>query len=372
MMEITLFAAEVALYISFSLLIGGLLLLLIAETSKPPMVIPNKLIITASMLTIAAAFLPILPVTRTLARVDTWQQAFMNVLFTFSIGKSFLFITLFGVLLLLIWTIKGAAENKYLVSLSLALVIAMIISYTQSSHTTSLAGWQGQMAHTIHFLAVSLWLGILFIVSWLSKGTENWSAFLRWFTPTAIAALLIVTVSGFFTMSIDLHAYGNTNLGTVQAYEDGLASSYGQGLLWKHLFFLAIIMFAVINGILFRRKREDQTFNPFPWTKAESLFALIAFLWTSYMGRVGIPSQGGTPAADASFLYSVFTDKQESGIVDVTFAFGPMSWLLLLLGTLFLLLALVTAVKKSSVSMTATAGAAMIITFYLGVMTGVQ
>ena len=56
--------------------------------------------------------------------------------------------------------------------------------------------------NTAHFLAVSVWVGILFVVSWFSKNHSNWLNFLKWFTPVAIVCFVITVISGLFFMTV--------------------------------------------------------------------------------------------------------------------------------------------------------------------------
>ena len=58
------------------------------------------------------------------------------------------------------------------------------------------------ISHTTHFTAVSVWVGILFVVSWFSKNHSNWLNFLKWFTPVAIVCFVSTIITGLILMTV--------------------------------------------------------------------------------------------------------------------------------------------------------------------------
>lgn len=370
-MGILIGLTELLLYLSFSLLMGALILLLVPDHLKPPVRVNPKLIQACALLVTFGSFLPVLPIVDLLSSSRGWGSAFIQVIFEFAVGRAFLLTALFSMLLLLIWTSKGVKEKAGLLYLSLGLVAAMTASYSMAAHAASMGGSAGHVFHTLHFLGASVWIGLLLMVSWYAVSKKNWGSFLRWYTPTAVTSLIVVFAAGYFTMSVDLYSFGNPDMNALEGYAQALPSNYGQALLVKHLFVIGILLFALINGVLFRKKAGDQRFNPLPWTKAESGFALGAFALTAAMGRAGTPNQEGTKGEEASFLYRSFTGESGSELIEVTMSFGPVSWMLGLIGSLFLLLTIASAVKRPSLGVVTAAGSLMIVSFYLAVMTAV-
>ncbi len=308
---------------------------------------------------------------------------FKNVLLTFEVGQSWVFITLISALLIRVLLPKNFKSNPILLGLALLLTLLMLVGYTRSSHAASITEWQGFLAHTFHFLAVTVWIGILFVASWFSKTKENWLRFLKWFTPVAVVCLVIVSVAGYFTMSIDINSYDYPNASIFQEYQNSLTVNYGQALLFKHLFMVSLVLFAIINGIIFRKRNNDASFNPLKWARLESIYALVIFGLTAFMGQSWPPHQiySLIKSYGASPLYTTFTQSdlvetiqnaESLKIFNVSFSFGPMSLLLGIMGVLFTAITIMAAVKRESVAMTSSATLLMVLSFYFALMIGVQ
>ena len=61
-------------------------------------------------------------------------------------------------------------------------------------------------------------------------------------------------------------------------YANAWMLPYGQALLIKHLLIIPLLAYAFINSILIRKKiKNNDSFNPRPWTKAESLIVFLIF-----------------------------------------------------------------------------------------------
>lgn len=373
---------EVILYICFSILFGALLLALVPETKKPPVYIPQRLQILAAALIPVAAFMPVFDVARTLGAGMDLNFILQSVLFSFEIGQAWMLILIISLVMMIVLLGKNLSDNKQLNFWALLLALFMLLAYTKSSHAATISDW-GFLWHTLHFLGVSVWIGILLMVSWFAKNKENWSTFLKWFTPLALTCLFVVIVSGYFTMSIDIASYDDPNASVVQEYSDSLIVNYGQALFLKHLFIISLIMFAVFNGILFRKKSEVDSFNPFKWARAESVYALIVFGLTAFMGQSWPPHQlyslinteGPSPLFQAIYDGEMITTIQnagQTGIFHVAMSFGLESYLLFAMSILFLAVMIFAAVKRHSIFAASFASLLMMLAVYFGVILGVQ
>ena len=178
-------------------------------------------------------------------------------------------------LFILVWF--DYRKNPLYAYIGIVITFILILALGWSSHASSIEQWKGFVVHTIHFLAVTIWVGILFVVSWASKNHLNWMKFLRWFTPVALICFFITVISGLFLMTvvIDYKDYANSWI-----------LPYGQALLIKHLLIIPLLAYVFINSILIRKKiKNNDNFNPRPWTKAESLIVFLIFSATAVLGQ---------------------------------------------------------------------------------------
>lgn len=374
---------EFLLYICFSVLIGYFILALVSGNKKPTIHIPKKVLYLAAGIIPIAAFLPVYSTAKILAgEYDIWL-VLKNVIFTFEIGKAWLFMTFVSIILICVLLAKNFKSKTQLIAWALVLTLLMLFGYTRSSHAATITEWQGFVFHSLHFLAVTVWIGILFVVSWFSKNKNNWLAFLKWFTPVAIICLAITIVAGYFTMEIDINSYDDPTATVLQEYQNGLIVNYGQALLIKHIFIISLILFAFINGILFRRKYNQESFNPLKWTRAESAYALIVFGLTAFMGQSWPPHQiymlliteGASPLFKVLYdgeIVNVIQNGSSSDIFNVTMSFAMESYLLFGLGLLFMVLTIFAAIKRNSVFISTFSAFLMVLSVYIGIMLGVQ
>ena len=139
------------------------------------------------------------------------------------------------------------------------------------------------------------------MAGWLSTNHNNWEKFLKWFTPIAILCVLTTMGTGLYLMNLMVG---------FDEYTNGWKLTYGQALLLKHIFIIPLLAFAFINSILIKRRlKNDSTFNPIPWIKAESLVVLFIFTATSVLGQTSPPKDLETtfalvgPSKLFDFLY---------------------------------------------------------------------
>lgn len=374
---------EFLLYICFSVLIGYFILSLVSESKRPTIYIPRKVLYLAAGIIPIASFLPVFSTANILAGDYDFWLVLKNVVFTFEIGKAWLFITLVSIILISVLLAKNFNSKTHLITWALVLTLLMLFGYTRSSHAATITEWQGFLFHSLHFLAVTIWIGVLFVVSWYSKNRNYWPAFLKWFTPVAIICLATTIIAGYFTMVIDINSYDDPNATVLQEYQNGLIVNYGQALLLKHIFIISLVLFAFINGILFRKNNNQASFNPLKWARAESAYALIVFGLTAFIGQSWPPHQiymllrteGPSPLFKTIYdgeIVDVIQNANSSDIFNVTVSFGMESYLLLGLGLLFMVLTVFSAVKRNSVFLSTFSAFFMVLSMYVGIMLGIQ
>ncbi|WP_088051953.1 copper resistance D family protein [Virgibacillus dakarensis] len=375
--------SELILYICFSILFGSLILFMVPEDKKPPIYIPKKILYFAAILIPVAAFMPVFQTANILAADRDLGFILKNVVLTFEIGKAWLFVVFVSIILICVLLAKNLITKKHLMMWALVLTLLMLFGYTTSSHAATITDGKGFIFHTLHFLAVTIWIGILFVVSWFSKTKDNWLTFLKWFTPVALICLAITIVAGYFTMEIDINSYDDPNASIFQEYQNSLIVNYGQALVLKHIFIISLVVFAFLNGVLFRRKNNQELFNPFKWARLESVYALIVFGITAFMGQSWPPHQiyslikteGASPLFNALYdgdIIDTIQNADSTGIFNVTMSFEFESYLLFGLGLLFMLLTIFGAVRKRSVYVSTFSSLLMIISLYFGIITGIQ
>lgn len=374
---------EFILYISFSILIGSLILYIIPENKKTTLKIPKKLLYLATILIPITAFFPVYRTANLLAVDLGFWFTLKNVLLTFEIGRSWLFISIVSIVLIFVLRMKKFAIRLHLKIWALAVTLLMLFGYTYSAHAATITEWQGFVVHTLHFLSITIWIGILFIISWFSRDKDNWIPFLKWFTPVAIICLIIASITGYLTMEIDIESYDDVNSSVLQDYQNSLIVNYGQALLIKHILIISLVLFAFINGFLFRKCQARDSFNPLKWAKLESGYALMIFGVTAFMGQSWPPHQiynlikaeGGSPLFNVLYdgdIVNIIQNAEHRDIFNVTMSFSPENYLLFVLGFLFLFLTIYSVMRKKSVFFSILFSFLMSISIYAGIILGIQ
>lgn len=240
-----LIVSETVLYVSFSILVGAIILQLIPGNYKPTIDIPRSVYFLSILGIIFASVGPLVQVVFYFIEALGFWQTLKSVLYNFEVGKAWMFTSWVGLLLYFMVLYK---KPKYFQAF---LVLLMVIAVGYSSHAASLSFWYGLTSHTIHFLGITVWTGILLIVSFFSKDLRNWSKFLSWFTPTAILSLVLIILSGFMTMKLVVEP---------KDYVSSWMLPYGQALLVKHILIIPLVAFAFINGISMRKKQLEHPY----------------------------------------------------------------------------------------------------------------
>lgn len=268
--------AEIGNYIVFSILIGHVALQFVPNANKPKINISRSVLLLS---TLGIFVFTLGPVAQTISYFSDsvgLTLAIFSVLMDFQVGQSWIFIGFMSVFLWMTILLNG---SRYIQAIWLLL---MILAIGYSSHVASLSFWVGLFAHSAHFLMVTIWTGILIHVAWFSNDQQNWSKFLRWFTPFAVVCILVTIITGITLM---------INVVEPTDYVRSWVLPYGQILLLKHISIIPVLVFAFINGALSKKAITLPSFNPSPWIKAESIIILITFYFTSVLGTLSPPHE---------------------------------------------------------------------------------
>lgn len=358
--------SETLLYFFFSILMGYFILQTRPVQQRPDISVPPVLLYLAIILLPVLSFFPILRIVLLLSEQLGFSSTLESVLRTFEIGHAWLLTALLTLLLLMFTFIAVKQNRTKLFYISIICMICLVLAVGWSSHASSLSFWKGFAGHTLHFLAVIIWTGILLNVAFFAKDSTNWVAFLKWFTPLAIGCVIILSISGFIIMD---------TIVPYEQYADIWLVSYGQTLLFKHLFFIPVLLFAVINGILAKKAAsEGEGFKPLPWLKAEGLLLLLIFTLTGLLGQQSPPHdletalrmEGASPIFDALYSGTISMDMTvELDGNALSFTFGMMS-------VVFACLMIVFFLKRASAAAAFLFSLLLVAACYMSLMYSVQ
>ncbi|MFE8699904.1 copper resistance D family protein [Cytobacillus sp. FJAT-54145] len=342
MMILTIFS-ETLLYLCFSILIGAFLLSLITNSHKPDIKVP-KGVMMASIGGIAIfSFVPLLSLIFHLYEDLGFLTTFHSVLFTFEVGKAWIFTYIVANFLFIFVVWIDYRKNPFYAMIGLSITLLLLLALGWASHASSLDQWKGFLTHTAHFTAVCVWVGVLIVTSWFSINHSNWSSFLRWFRPLAMICFTATVLSGLVLMSLVVE---------FKEYPTSWSISYGQALLIKHLLVIPLIAYAFINSFLIRKRLQlDSTYNPIIWTRAESIVVLLIFSVTAALGQQSPPHDIALTIRTEG-VSSLFSSIYRGNIYPdfiVQFSLNVMSLSFFALSFVFLALIILSYVKKLSV-----------------------
>ncbi|MEK9196941.1 copper resistance D family protein [Ureibacillus sp. 179-F W5.1 NHS] len=354
--------SQALLYLCFSLLVGSLILSLIPNNYLPSLRVPKFVLVLSIIGIIIFSFFPVLQILLYLIPNQGLSDTLQSVLLTFEVGKAWFFTFIVSVILLLYITVFDYRIKAFYGYVGIFLSFLLILALGWSSHPSSYEPLWGFIGDTIHFTAVTVWVGTLIVVSWFATNHNNWLNFLKWFTPVAIVCFGMTFVSGLLLMNIVVEDYTNSWL-----------IPYGQSLLMKHLFIIPLIVFALINSIFIRGKvKKDTHFNPLPWVKTESVFLLIIFSATALLGQQSPPRNTNVSNESVSKLFSLFYQGQFQPNMTADLVINTTSMLLLAVAILFLGLMIVSFFKKMPAIMSFIMGVLLVFSLYLSLILSIQ
>ncbi|OMP65630.1 copper resistance D family protein [Domibacillus epiphyticus] len=360
----TLYLTETLLYVCFSFLMGTFLIQLIPSTKKPSIYIHKCFVQLPIFGIIIFSCMPVAYLASALFSNGGISLQIQDILFTFEIGKAWIFTFIISIFFLLFVSLFPVLNSKRQSTVSIVIILILIFTIGWASHPASAAGWIGFMGHSIHFTAVSAWMGILMIVSWFSKDQENWLAFLKWFSPVAMVCFGLTMLSGFLMM---------TNIFDLKDYANSWMLNYGQALLVKHIAVFPILIFAFINGYWTKtRMQKEGGFRPIPWVRAESLVLLLIFSVTAFLGQQEPPQEVEATVKNngVSPLFHYFFGGTAPAM-PVQFELNFMNISLFTISAVFLLLIFWSFFKKAA-AVSFVLSVLLIISIYFALMAGIQ
>jgi len=361
-----IYISESLLYLCFSLLMGSFILQFIPERLKPEISIPKRLIQLSVLGIIFFSAAPVIRIILFLYEDIGLALTMQNVLGGFEVGKAWNVTVILAMFFYLFVSLFPVLKSKVLAGISLAFTLILLLALGWASHAASLTEWSGFVVHSLHFLAVTVWVGILLIVGWYSKNQENWLSYLKWFTPLAIGCFLTIMGTGLFLMTlvIDVNEYG-----------DAWMLSYGQALLVKHLTIIPILFFAFINGFWIRRKlKRQEQINPIPWLKFESILLFITFVSTAVLGQQEPPHSievtlgGRGPSAVFDYFYLGTIDPS----MHVQFGLNTINIMYFIVAIIFMWLIFYSFRKKAPAVVSFFMGMFCTLSLYLGLIASIQ
>ena len=360
------YISETLLYLCFSLLIGSFVLALI-PTSKRPAFKINKLWLQFSIFGIVIfSMFPIIRLILYLYEDIGLMLTIQNVLTSFEIGKAWTFTLFVSIIFYIYVFIFPVLLNKIHTIVSIVFTLTLIVSLGWASHSASLTEWSGFATHSLHFLAVTTWVGILLVISCFSINHDNWLQFLKWFTPVALVSIGMVIVSGIFLMNLVVE---------INNYPNSWILPYGQALLIKHLIIVPVLIFAFINGFFIRRRiKNGLAINPLPWVRLESLFLLLVFSATAVLGQQEPPHsiESVVTSNGMSKMFNAIYSGSISAPIHADFNFTVLSVLFFAISLSFLLLIGFTLMKKSASLAVFMLSFLLIVSLYLGLINSVS
>lgn len=346
--------AELINYILYSILSGYVALQFVSEDRKPTSEVSKQYILLTLLGIYVCSLGPVVQVISYFSESVGFTLATYSVLTDFQVGRAWVITGFLSVFFWITILLKG---SKYIQAI---LLLLMVMTVGYGSHIASLSFWEGLLAHSTHFLVVTLWTGILIHVAWFSNDQEKWSKFLRWFTPFAIFCLIIISGSGITLMIYAVKP---------KDYISSWVLPYGQMLLLKHISIIPLLVFAYINGALLKKIHIRSIYNPRPWVKAEGIFILITYYFTSIMGTLAPPHEVDftVKSEGASEWVEWVLGKEILTSINIRLTGNISSVILLVMAFLFLVM-IYASVKQVKPRAAVFLGISFIFTMYFGLM----
>lgn len=341
--------SDFLLYMVMSFLAGVLVLQFVPEHRKPeiPMKKSAILLAIASIPVLSAA--PAIQLLGLLMNNTGFGSAVWTSITEFQVGQGFAF----SIFLSFFWFGAAAVNSsKYIQAFWFLL---SILNMGFGSHAASLDFLPGLFSHTVHFLSLTLWAGVLILITWWAPALTNWRSFLKWFTPFAFGMMAIILVSGFAVWLL---------FSKPADYAASWVLPYGQMLLLKHLSILPLLAAAFLNG--FGNKAKEPSRN---LLKLETFMLGLVFLCTAVMSKLAPPhnvnntflTEGTAP------LLETLIGEQYLPIA-AEFSFSLNGILLLLIGALAIGLMVMSFFKKMPLWLSFIFGFGFIVSIYVGLM----
>lgn len=341
--------SDFLLYAVVSFLAGAIVLQFVPEHRKPEIVISKSAVLLAIAAIPVLSAAPAIQLTALLMDNASFSSALWTVISEFQVGQSFAF----SLLLAFFWFGATAVNSSHYIQ-AFWFVLA-ILNMGFGSHAASLDFLPGLLSHTVHFLSLTLWAGVLIAVTWFSPSFTNWRSFLKWFTPFAFGMMAIILGSGFLVWLL---------FSKPADYAASWVLPYGQMLLLKHLSILPLLAAAFLNGFGNKTKEPSRK-----GLQLETFMLGLVFLFTAIMSKLAPPHN-----VNNTFLTEGAAPVIETLIGEQFLPILPqVAWsvngiLLLLIGVLAMGLMALSFYKKAPLWLSVIFGSGFVISVYLGLM----
>ena len=353
-MMLFIIISQFILYASLAILMGTFILQLIPENLRPSFAISNKWLYTSSTVIPFVAFVPNIQLISILAPQFGFIDSLWKIVSKYKVGHAWIAIMILsGLLLLVIYTLIKSNKKLYAV-IAIFLLTAIMFAMAYVSHASSMSAIAGVAFDFIHLFSVSIWLGILLIIAFFTTNSNNWEAFLKWFSPTALVAFTAIALSGVLLTEA-----------VVPAYVTGWASKYGQWLFIKHVLLLPLTFILLANAILIKLKIDKPLFEPRTWVKIEAGL-LIGILAITAIFSEQQPPMPFVQTENLSAVFQLFnTSTLESGMT-AHFQMTGIGLMFFLLTVVFIVLLVLSYIKEAPVSIAIAMAVAVALCFYMG------
>lgn len=335
-MQVLVILSQIILYVCFALLFGYFILRVVPENYRPSFSVKLPVLQYSVVGILIGGFIPALYVVTFIAPRVGLLDSFVTVLTVYSVGQAWLASLVITIIMLLCMRLWHDTSKAIYAVVQLLLLVGLVATIAWSSHASSMNFTLGFVSDFMHLLSVSIWVGILLVISWFSTNSTNWLAFLKWFTPVAATCFGVTILSGILLLEA-----------IVPSYTDAWAVDYGQGLLLKHLFIIPLAFYALMNGVFVKvRIERNGAFNPIPWARLESVFLLIIFTITAIFSQQSPPMH----MISASDVSTIFKLTYSGDIVSGLTVGLHVTWftiLFVLMMLLFVVLSIIAFVKKA-------------------------
>lgn len=341
--------SDFLLYAVMSFLAGVLVLQFVPEHRKPALTVKKSgvLLAIASIPVLSAA--PAIQLIGLLMNNVNFTSAVWTSFTEFQVGQSFAF----SIFLSFFWFVAAAVNSsRYILAFWFLL---SILNIGFGSHAASLEFIPGLLSHTLHFLSLTLWAGVLILVTWWAHALTNWRSFVKWFTPFAFTMVTILLISGFAVWLL---------FSKPADYAASWVLPYGQMLLLKHLSILPLLAAAFLNGFGNKAKEPSRKL-----LKLETYMLGLVLLFTAVMSKLAPPhnvnntfwTEGTAP------LLEIIIGEQFLPITP-QLALSLNGILLLSIGALALGLLIMSFYRKIPIWLSFIFGIGFVVSVYLGLM----
>lgn len=357
-----IFITEWLLYVCFAFFTGHLVIEWASAHLRPKLQIPVRWLYISLAGIVLLSLVPLIDNTLFFAeQLETsFAWTFLQMFLKMEIGKGWLLTVAFVTALFALVKYKEKLQQIEYLIMSTVMVIGLSLAFSWSSHVSYIEQLPGFLAHSLHFLTIMIWMGGLIVVSWASRKDTDWLGFLRWFTPLSITCVSLSILAGILVMNL-----------LISDYVTSWVFSYGQAILWKHIFVVLLLTFAFINGILLRKRlARNRSFDPRPWFRMESFAALAAFAATAVIGQQEPPHdvQLALEVLEPSPLYLWFHPEGITTMTDLKLQLTPSGVGFGLLSLVLLTSIFVVFLRKLPVKYAIFTGFLFTVTAYVSIM----